>query len=228
MEKKQEKKTGKARAWTFALYEDSTNIEQFLENAKEEARLGLQALAIRHDRDENPDGTKKKTHWHVIIMWDSPTTYNNALTVAKGLSGSDEGVSIVEAVRNLSGATRYLIHMDNPEKFQYDKKDVFEFGPVEFDELINSSQNDRIELKRMTAYIRDNAITHFDMFAYYCMDNDPTWHRILMERNTFYIRTLIQAQHFRLKEEKEKMLYFPKTTKTKVDPETGEIMEVKK
>lgn len=190
----------KARAWTFIVYEDSTDIADFEANIKDLGRIGLRALYIRHDQDKQDDGSIKKTHWHVIIIWENTTTYKTAIDVAQNIAD----VSYIEPIRSLVGASRYLTHMDDADKYQYDKSDVICVGDVDYSEVIASSRNDRIELNAMISYIRENGVIHFDEFSYYCLSENPEWLRILTERNTFYFKNLIQAQYFRLKEEEDK------------------------
>ncbi len=209
----------KARAWTFIIYEDSTDIENFKSQIDKEGQKGLKALYIRHDKDKNPDGTDKKIHWHIIIIWENPTTYNNALKVAQGLAD----VKYIEAIRDLVGASRYLTHQDNPEKYQYSKDEVMTIGDIEYTEVITSSRNDRVEVKRMTLYIQENEIINFDEFAYLCISENIEWLRILSERNTHYFRSLIQSQYFRLKEEKERNKEIRGFKAINI--ETGEIIE---
>lgn len=193
----------KARAWTFIIWEDSTNIDDFKAKISDQGRLGLKALYIRHDKDTRATGEQKKVHWHVIVIWENPTTYKNALQTAQSVSSATK---YVEPIRSLTGAARYLTHMDDADKHQYDKSEVIEVGGVDYTELINSSRNDRNEVLAMCQYVRDNKIIYFDQFAYYCMDQNPEWHRILSERNTFFFKNLIQSQAYRLKEEYEDAL----------------------
>ena len=208
----------KARAWTFIIYEDSTDIENFKSQIADQERVGLKAIYIKHDKDKNPDGSEKKTHWHIILIWEGPTTYNNALETAQSVAT----VNYIEAVRDLVGASRYLTHQDNPEKYQYSKDEVITVGNVDYTELITSSRNDRIELKKMVSYIKENEITSFSYFCFYCMDNNPEWFRILTERNTHFLGRLLQDQHF--EKEQEKREEVTRGFKA-INMETGEIIE---
>ena len=64
----------KKNKWAFVLYPESAP-----ENWLEELQFtGLQiAISPLHDKDINPDGEIKKAHYHVILIYDGPTTYNN-------------------------------------------------------------------------------------------------------------------------------------------------------
>ena len=74
-------KNVKKRNWAFVLYPESAP-----ENWREELqKTGLQcAISPLHDRDMNPDSTPKKAHYHVILTYSGPTSYNvvKALTDA--------------------------------------------------------------------------------------------------------------------------------------------------
>lgn len=68
-----------------------------------------------HDKDENPDGTKKKPHWHVIISWSNTTTYRSARVIAQTILRCP----LPQLLKAVNGMYRYLTHADNPEKHQY-------------------------------------------------------------------------------------------------------------
>jgi len=70
-----------------------------------------------HDQDENPNNTKKKPHWHVIVSWKNTTTYRNARVIAKNILHSPRP-QLLSAVK---GMYRYLNHLDNPEKHFYNE-----------------------------------------------------------------------------------------------------------
>lgn len=113
--------TGKTRYWTFLVYKESA-IENWQEFLKE---LCIPVcISPYHDKDTNPDDTLKKPHWHVIVCFEGPTTYKNVLeNVCEPI-----GATIPKRVMSLRGMYRYLIHLDNPEKYQYNKDEIIEFG----------------------------------------------------------------------------------------------------
>lgn len=121
----------KSRYWASILYEDSApkNYKDILSN------LGLQCvISPWHDRDVNEGtGEIKKKHKHVLYIFDGPTTYSKVQKLSTVLNGS---IPIIQA--SAKGAIAYWIHKNNPEKAQYDVKDI---------ELVNiDSLNDVIEL----------------------------------------------------------------------------------
>ena len=64
----------KKRYWAFVLYPESApdNWRDFLQ------QTGLQvAISPLHDKDIDPTGLPKKSHYHIILCYDGPTTFNN-------------------------------------------------------------------------------------------------------------------------------------------------------
>ena len=77
-----------------------------------------------HDKDINPNGEPKKEHYHVLIMFDSVKTIEQALDLFKLIGG----VQYCEQIQSIRGYARYLCHLDNPEKAQYNVDDINSFS----------------------------------------------------------------------------------------------------
>lgn len=107
----------KKRNWAFILYPDSMppNWYDFL------VETGLPfAVSPLHDRDViESTGEQKKPHYHCIICYDGPVTFQNVSSLIAPLHGP-----IPQPLESVKGAYRYLTHQDNPEKAQYSASDV--------------------------------------------------------------------------------------------------------
>ena len=109
-------KNVKKRNWAFVLYPESApeNWRDLLQ------QTGIQAaISPLHDKDVNPDGEVKKAHYHVIITYNNTTTYNSVKDLTDSLN-----CPIPQPLEQVRGYYRYLTHKDNPEKYQYDEKDI--------------------------------------------------------------------------------------------------------
>ena len=110
-------KTLKSRWWWFICYPDSLpdNWIDIL------MITGIPFIVSPiHDKDIATDGTYKKPHYHCIVVFDNPTTYNHVLTnCCKPLNAT-----IPQVILNLSGAVAYLTHKGNNDKAQYNLDDV--------------------------------------------------------------------------------------------------------
>ena len=73
----------KKRNWAMVLYPESAP-----EDWRDQLRkTGLQcAVSPLHDKDTNADGEPKKPHYHVILVYGSPTTYRNVEGLTKRLN----------------------------------------------------------------------------------------------------------------------------------------------
>lgn len=73
---------------------------------------------IKHDRDLQDNGELKKTHWHLLLSFETKKSLSliaNVLQVEENL---------IECVNNYKSVERYLIHLDNGEKAQYSVEEV--------------------------------------------------------------------------------------------------------
>lgn len=104
----------RSRKYRLLLYPDCPSHVEALELLKTYPKF----CYILHDRDVFEDGTEKKAHWHCCV-W-----FNNAkwlASLAKEL-GIEE--NYIQPSHNATHDLRYLVHADDPDKFQYDKSDI--------------------------------------------------------------------------------------------------------
>lgn len=126
----------KSRFWTFLLYQDSCNLDDFIDFVNLQGFMC--AISPIHDKDINEDGSLKKAHYHVIINYGNSTTYNNIVNLF-----SEFGVKHAEKVVSLSGLFNYLTHESNKNKFHYNRDDIkllngFKFGSNDNDAFMST------------------------------------------------------------------------------------------
>ena len=74
-------KNVKKRNWAFVLYPESAPKDW----REQLAKSGIQcAVSPLHDKDLDPTGNPKKPHYHVILVYGNPTTYNNVKGFTNG------------------------------------------------------------------------------------------------------------------------------------------------
>lgn len=77
---------------------------------------------ILHDKDKLEDGTPKTPHTHIYMEFESG---RGIKAVARALGLDKEHYNLVERLkRSKSGALRYLVHIDDPMKHQYNHSEV--------------------------------------------------------------------------------------------------------
>ena len=115
------KKDVKKRNWWFVLYPESAPPDW-----RDRLRATGLPIAISplHDKDVYDNGEQagqpKKPHHHVILAYPGPTTYSVVCKLVQG----ELGQPIPQPLEAIRGGYRYLSHADNPDKYQYDAKDI--------------------------------------------------------------------------------------------------------
>lgn len=194
LEEMQEKSTDKSvertRNFAFLVYPDSApdNWRDVLDNAHVEC-----LISPLHDKDVNPDGTQKKPHWHVMVMFSSVKTRKQASVLRDAVGGVGW-----ENVASTRGYARYLCHLDNPEKAQYNQEDIVELGGADYSDIIRRATDTVKAVREMMKYIRDNDIMFYSDFVDYCVENRPEWFESLVNHNTYAVYTYIKARSKKL------------------------------
>lgn len=112
------------RKYVAVLYPDDPTHAAAIEKLK---TGGYDFAAILHDSDvyesdgaEHKKGDLKKPHWHVVIRFSPNAVWSTAVAQDLGIEHN-----YLEKCRNLNKALLYLVHKDNPDKYQYELADVF-------------------------------------------------------------------------------------------------------
>lgn len=148
----------KSRTWTWVVYEDEKDqVDSWLGDNPDIAW----AMSPKHENDVNPDGEKKKPHWHLLVSFNGPTTLNVAQAISKEL-----GLPNPQICRNTRGMVRYFLHLDNPEKAKYDRTLITSGGGFDFESYLALSQSEkeleeRAFIRSLLARIQELGITDF-------------------------------------------------------------------
>lgn len=143
-----------------------------------------------HKDDENPDGTKKKEHYHVMIMFDGLKTTQQAQEIFDTI----EGVGL-ESVKSIRGYARYLCHLDNPEKAQYDPEKVRCLGGADYHETCKCFANKYAVISEVRAFCEENNVVSLAELINYCDSERPEWFRVLVD-NTIFIKEYLKSRQW--------------------------------
>ena len=174
---------------------------------------GLQyAISPLHDKDKHEDGSgrTKKPHYHVIVIYGSPTTYNNVKNLTDSFNAP-----IPQALEQVRGYYRYLTHKDNPDKYQYDEEDIVTGGGFNIADYIELSKSEVTEIKfQLQKLIREKNIIEYSALMDYIQDNLDRINYDVASSHTIFFNTYIKS--IRHSQQKAQM---------KIDPDTGEVIE---
>ena len=179
----------KKRNWAFIAYPDSAP-ENWLDILRQKGFMF--SISPKHDRDTDPDEKEKKPHWHVIVCYSGPTSYNVVKAITEEVNSS-----IPVPLEQVRGYYRYFTHKDNPEKFQYDEKDIQTFNGfniADFFELTKSEVNAIV--RSLQSLIRDQQIAEYSIFMDYLLDNEMlTEHDVASSHTYFFDKYITSIRH---------------------------------
>lgn len=141
-----------------------------------------------HDKDVNPGGECKKSHYHVLLTYDSVKTVDQAKVVFYSIGGVG-----CETVQSLRGYARYLCHLDNPEKFQYPVDEVTAFCGADYVSVIGLPTDKYKAIREMMHWCRQNQVYSYSLLLEYASDNKFDWFRILCDSGTVVIKEYLKS-----------------------------------
>ena len=152
-----------------------------------------------HDKDINANGEPKKPHYHVMSMYDGKKTEKQA----KDFFESFGGVGC-EVVKSQRAYARYLCHLDNPEKAQYNITDVLSYGGADYMVIISTMADKNKAIREMVQYINETDIDSFYELVCYAEGFKPEWFDCLMNSGTYFIKEFIKSRTWKLHNKEEK------------------------
>ena len=147
--------TKRARNWAFVIYPESLpkNWKEII------TEIGIpMAVSPLHDKDMDPNGEIKKPHYHCIVTYEGPTSYE---IVKRNVTDKLNGTIPIK-LESIKGMYRYHIHLDNPEKYQYNDKDRIFFNGFDKNSINELTKTEVLILKKQIQnFIIDNNIIEY-------------------------------------------------------------------
>lgn len=179
----------KTTLWTFIFYPESKTLQECKNYLVDELHLTI-VISPLHDKDINPDGTPKKPHYHILISFSSKKTFEQVKEITDFLISP-----IPQTCNNKSGMIRYFIHIDNPEKAQYQKSEIQTFGNIDIEDYFKPSSTEKARIaKEILQFCNKNKIDSIADLNDYCMENNDDWFCFLFN-NPFYVNMVLSRRH---------------------------------
>lgn len=179
----------KKRNWAFVLYPESAP-EDWRDRLQQ---TGLQcAISPLHDSDLDPTGEKKKAHYHIILCYSGPTSFNVVNQLTHSLNQP-----IPQALEQVRGYYRYLTHKDNPDKFQYNECDITTLNGFNIADYVEMTRSEINEIKRrLQALIRAMGFQEYAEFMDFIMDNAlPEEYEVACSNTVFFNSYISSRRH---------------------------------
>lgn len=181
----------KDRYWTFLVYPDSApnNWKEILQET------GLEiAISPLHDKDKNPDDTIKKFHYHVLLCFNGPTTFNKVNSICALLNSP-----IPKRVLSIKGIYRYFTHLDNPEKYQYNQSDITVLNGFDIKDYAGITTSQLVMIKReVINLIKVNHIYEYSDLCNFLDDAELLDFFDVVSTHTMFFNTYITSYRHKI------------------------------
>lgn len=181
--------SGRTRNFGTIVYPDSVNTPPDWMDILSDQKVPIMISPL-HDKDINASGGEpKKPHYHVMLCFEGVKTADQAKAIFDLVGGVG-----LEVVQSLRGYARYLCHLDNPEKFQYDTADVRCLCGADFAAAISLVTDKYKAVGEMIAYCRDNNIVSFSDLLEWAMVERYDWFRVLCDNGAVIMEKYLKSR----------------------------------
>lgn len=146
-----------------------------------------------HDRDVNADGTIKKEHYHVMILFDGVKTQEQAKEIFAVIGGVG-----VEPVKSARAYARYLCHLDSPDKVRYRIEDVLSLSGADYNTMIRLASDKYSAIGEMIEFCIENSVDSYARLLMYAKNNRLDWFRVLCDSGTITIVQFLKSRYWEI------------------------------
>ena len=185
----------KGRNWAFVVYPES--LPDNWQDIVLETGLPM-AFSPLHDKDINPTGEIKKPHYHVICYYENTTTQKNVKeNVTDRLNGT-----IPIKLESMVGMYRYHLHLDNPEKYQYDDRNRMFFNGFDVNKVdsLTYTEIGKILLELQTLIRTEHILEYADLLDI-LQDNEMLNALDVARNHTLFLNTYITSRRYKTRNE---------------------------
>lgn len=196
-QKYENKRAGKrTRNWATIVYKDSApeNWQEIISD------LHIPAfISPYHDKDFTPEGSPKKPHYHVVLMFDSVKTKEQIQEIISKFNGVG-----VEQITTIRGYSRYLCHLDDPNKAQYNTADVIQLGGADYISTIGLPTDKYKAIKEMMDFCRENGVLSYADLLDYSSIHHFDWFRVLCDNGTVVMKEYLKSLNWTIEQTKKR------------------------
>lgn len=153
-----------------------------------------------HDKDIDKEGNPKKPHYHVVLIFESLKSPQQAQEIFEKIGG----VGTIP-IHSLGAYSRYLCHLDNSEKAQYSKEDIREISGADYKECCRQNgekeKEEEANLIELTQIILDKKIIYFHEVADLIIKEHSDLFSVL-KTNSYYIHSVVMSLAMQEKQER--------------------------
>lgn len=186
-QRKADAKRGKrTRSWACIVYPESAPSDWVERLAEGHVECLISPL---HDSDVTADGTPKKSHFHVLALFEHPASEKQARELF-----SRAGVTAPpEAVASARGYGRYLCHLDDHDKHRYDEADVVELCGASWKAVaLDEAEAKDKTLNEIEDWLDEYNVVSYRALCRYARQNRPDWTQVIRS-STIHLSAYVRS-----------------------------------
>jgi len=178
--------TKRSRNWNFILYPESA--PENWRDIIDETHIEWVESPL-HDQDIDPTGENKKPHYHITLLYPSHKAFEQVIELVCRILNQPIPIKC----QSVKGSIRYMVHKDNPDKYQYNWNEIKCHGGADLDVLCSSTHTERLQIQNdILRFIRDNDIIEFRQIVDVCQDSGlQDWLNVLLNYSTISINAYL-------------------------------------
>lgn len=183
-------KEKRKRNWVFVVYPESAP-ENWREILHEMLVPGF--ISPLHCDDVNADGEPKKEHYHVLLTFKGLKTFEQVKEITDKLNAT-----IPIECKDIRAYARYLCHLDNPEKAQYEIADVECLGGTDYLEKVKSAADTDSALSEMMDWCIEQGCYSFFALSNYARKYRTDWFRVITSSRTVFLVAWLKSMQWEI------------------------------
>ena len=146
------------------------------------SKFGFLYYAIVHDKDTDMQGALIRSHLHIVIVSSKRLRVKQLIgLIADNFNTNDENIQVQEVV-SLAGSIQYLLHMNNKEKYQYDKSFILTNDNDNLDGyLIETPSIDKVTTKSLLDMVLVKEYNRLDLIQAIGIGAYTHYHKVIDE-----------------------------------------------
>lgn len=180
----------RTRNWATVVYPESAPTDWKIK-LQEQCVPAL--VSPVHDRDINADGSIKKEHYHVMLLFDGVKTKEQAEEVFSVIGGVG-----VEPIKSARAYARYLCHLDNLDKVHYKIEDVLSLSGADYNIMISLASDKYSAIGEMIEFCIENSIDSYAELLLYAKVNRVDWFRVLCDNGTITMVQFLKSRYWEI------------------------------
>lgn len=178
------------RNWAFVVYPESAP-DNWREVLHEMNLAGF--ISPLHELDKNADGEDKKAHYHVLLTFKGLKSFEQILEITELLHAPHP-----QECKDIRAYARYLCHLDNPEKAQYQISDVESMGGADYLGTIKNAADTDTAVGEMMDWCLEQGCYSFFRLTNYARKERPDWFRVITSSRTVFLKAWLKSYQWEL------------------------------